>query len=438
MKRNIYSKLREWKDDPYRKPLILQGARQVGKTYILKKFGQAEFQNMVYINCHRNDFVKTLFEQDFDVNRLARGLAAFSSQTITPGKTLVFIDEVQEAPRVVSSLKYFCEDMPQLHVAVAGSLLGLLEHADESFPVGKVNTLKMYPMTFEEFLGGLHKEQMLELLRSCDWPLIDAVSVQLIELLRQYYFVGGMPRPVVIYRDTQDLTKVRNEQNEILDNYLHDFSKHAGNETTRIRQVWASIPSQLARENKKFIFGAVKKGSRAKEFEKAIQWLVDAGLVYRVCRNTKPQVPIAFYEDIDAFKLYMLDCGLMGAMTSTPPANILVGNDIFVEYKGAFTENYVINQLAEFTGMPLQYYSKDNSTMEIDVLAQIGSRVVPIEVKASVNVKSKSLASFINHEGKAYGLKGARFSMLPYIDQGWMENVPLYAISPLLRNLTNS
>jgi predicted AAA+ superfamily ATPase len=435
MKRNIYSKLLEWKKDPFRKPLVLEGARQVGKTYILKMFGTSEFKNMVYINCHRNSFITTVFSQDFDVQRIIRGLSAFSSQTITAGETLVFLDEVQESPRVVASMKYFCEDMPQLHIAVAGSLLGLLDHRDESFPVGKVDILKMYPMTFEEFLGGMHKEQMLDLLRSRDWKLIDSLNVQYIEMLRQYYFVGGMPRPVLVYRDTQNLLKVRNEQNEILDAYIRDIPKHAATEVPKIRQVWASVPSQLAKENKKFIFGAVKAGSRAKDLENAIQWLIDAGLVYKVCQNTKPVVPIKFYEDMSAFKLYMLDCGLMGAMTSTPAVNILVGDDIFKEYKGAFTENYVAEQVVEFTDMPIQYYSKENSTLEIDLVAQVSSRVIPIEVKAEVNVKAKSLSNYINKDNKDLNLKGARFSMLPYIDQGWMENVPLYAISTFLRGI---
>lgn len=435
MKRNIYNKLLEWKNDDYRKPLMLEGARQVGKTFILKQFGTSEFKNMVYVNCHRNEFIKTLFAQDFDVERIVRGLSAFASQTIIAGETFVFLDEVQEEPRVVASLKYFCEDMPELHITVAGSLLGLLDHEDESFPVGKVNILKMYPMTFEEFLGGLHKDQMLDLLRSRDWQLIDALSVQLIEILRQYYFVGGMPKPVKIYRETQDLQKVRREQNDILDSYIRDIPKHASAEAAKIRQVWASVPSQLAKENKKFIFGAVKKGARAKDFESAIQWLIDAGLVYKVCQNTKPVVPLKFYEDESAFKLYMLDCGLMGASSSTPPAKILVGDDIFKEYKGAFTENYVIEQLVEFTDMPIQYFSKDNSTMEIDLIVQVSARVIPIEVKAEVNVKAKSLSTYIKEDHKELNLKGSRFSMLPYVDQEWMENVPLYGISTFLRGV---
>jgi len=324
--------------------------------------------------------------------------------------------------------------MPELHVAAAGSLLGILDHENESFPVGKVNIIRMYPMTFEEFLMGLHKELILELLHSNDWKLIDSLQVQLIELLRQYYFVGGMPRPVMIYRETQNLLKVREEQNDILNSYIRDFPKHTGSEAVRIRQVWTSIPAQLAKENKKFIFSAIKKGARAKDFEKSIQWLVDAGLVYKICKNKKPIVPIKFYEDEDTFKLYMLDCGLMGAMTATPPQKILVGDEIFKEYKGAFTENYVVEQMVEQPDITIQYYSKDNSSLEIDLIAQISDIVVPIEVKSEVNVKSKSLSTYINSEYKDIKLKGVRFSMLPFVDQGWMENVPLYGICTFLRN----
>lgn len=437
MKRNIYSKLLEWKDKHDRKPLVLEGARQVGKTYILKQFGESEFRNMVYVNCDRNQFVQELFAQDYDVERIVRSLSAYTMQSIEAGKTLLFLDEVQEAPRVLSSLKYFCEDFRQLHVVVAGSLLGLVDHEDSSYPVGKVDELKMYPMTFEEFLGGLHRETMLDLLHSQDWKTIDSLREPFIELLRQYYFVGGMPEAVAKYRQEQDIPAVREIQKTILRNYSKDFSKHknAARDIAKIRQVWASIPAQLARENKKFIFGAVKKGSRAKDFEAAIQWLVDAGLVYKICRNAKPIIPLSFYTDNDAFKLYMLDCGLMGAMSNTPPAAMLVGDRIFKEYKGAFTENYVLQQLVEVDDDPIYYYSKENSSMEIDFCMQRGTRVLPIEVKAEENVKAKSLYNYINVDHKDLHLKGIRFSMLPYRDQEWMENVPLYAVSSFINKL---
>jgi len=435
MRRNVYDKLLKWKDDPFRKPLIMQGARQVGKTYILKAFGKAEFKNMVYVNCHNNTFIDTLFAQDFDVQRIVRGLSAYSSKPIVPGETFVFLDEAQDSPNVVASLKYFCEDMGQLHIAVAGSLLGLITHEGESFPVGKVHIMHLYPMTFEEFLGGMHKERLLELLRSGDWTLIDTLRGQYIELLRQYYFVGGMPAPVLIYRETQDLNRVRAEQRDIVESYYDDFTKHTAREAPKIRQVWDSVPMQLSRENKKFIFGAVRKGARAKEFETAIQWLIDAGLTYKVCSISKPTLPLRFYADADTFKLYMLDCGLMGAITSTPPASILVGDNIFVEYKGAFTENYVAQQMAEFTDMPMYYYSKDNSTMEIDFIVQVSDRVLPVEVKAETSVKAKSFFNFINKDFKDLGLKGVRFSMLPYCDQEWMHNVPLYGVSAYMRSI---
>lgn len=435
MKRNIYSDLLKWKSDPYRKPLILQGARQVGKTYIIRHFGQAEFRNMAYVNCHNNRFMNELFAENFDVDRIIRGISAYTEQSVVPGKTLIFLDEVQEVPNGIASLKYFCENAPEQHIVVAGSLLGILNRRHESFPVGKVNTLRMYPMTFEEFMLGMGKKQLLDLLHDKDWKLIDTLQNQYVDLLRQYYFVGGMPEAVVRYKDTNDIMAVRNVQEEILGNYNDDFAKHADNETQRIRQVWKSIPSQLAKENKKFVFGAVRKGARANDFEIAIQWLIDAGLIYKLERNREPAVPLSFYADSSIFKLFMLDCGLMGALAQTPPREVLIGNNIFSEYKGSFTENYVMQQLCTFKNLPLYYYSKENSTQEIDFIAQIDSRVVPIEVKAEENVKAKSLQVFINNDQKQHNLKGLRFSMKPYIDQCWMENVPLYAVDSFIESM---
>lgn len=433
MKRNIYKDLIDWKMSANRKPLVVYGARQVGKTYILREFGSKEFENMVYVNCYKNEIIARLFSDDVDVDRLLIGLSAFSHQQIIPGKTLLFLDEIQEIPPVLSSLKYFCENMPELHVVVAGSLLGVMNMKGESFPVGKVNIMHLYPMTFEEFLLANGEEPMLQLLYGDDHSLVDSLAPKYIDYLRRYYFVGGMPEAVRCFVEQHDLMEVRRIQQNILLAYEADISKHTAGETQRVRMVWQSVPGQLARENKKFVYGAVRKGARAKDFEVAIQWLVDAGLVYKVERTRDVKVPLKFYADMDAFKLYLLDVGLLGALTQTPVEQILIGNNVFSEYKGAFTENFVLQQMRTFRYMPVYYYSKDNSMQEVDFIVQLGDRVVPIEVKAEENVKAKSLATFIKHDFASCHLKGVRFSMLGFQDQGWMENVPLYGVESYLK-----
>lgn len=427
MKRFIYNKLTAWKISNNRKPLVVYGARQVGKTYIVKEFGMHEFDNMVYVNCYKNATIAKLFEGDVDIDRILIGLSAFSKQTIVPGKTLVFFDEIQEIPPVLSSLKYFCEDKRELHVIVAGSLLGVMNMKGESYPVGKVDVLHMYPMTYEEFLLANGEDMLLQLLRSNDRPLIDSLSNRFTEYLRQYYFVGGMPEAVLDFTLYHNPNTVRKIQADILSAYEADISKHTAEQTQRVRMVWQSVPAQLAKENKKFIYGAMRKGARAKDFEIAIQWLIDAGLVHKVERIRDIKVPLKFYADMDAFKLYLLDVGLLGALAETPPEEILIGDNVFTEYKGAFTENFVYQQLKTLPSLPVYYYSKDNSTQEVDFIIQAGNNIIPVEVKAETNVKSKSLAAFVTHDFAACHLKGVRFSMLGFQDQGWMENVPLYA-----------
>lgn len=435
MEREVYKKLIEWKNKSTRKPLILEGARQVGKTYILQAFGRNEYDNMIYINCHNNSFMKELFSIDFDMDRILLGLSAYAEQRITVGKTLIFLDEIQEIPNGLASLKYFCENAREQHVVVAGSLLGISNIEQESYPVGKVDTLKLYPMSFAEFLDAMGKKELLDIIQSLDWPLIQTLDEKLKDLLRQYYFVGGMPEAVSYYVETKDIISIRQIQKEILNAYSRDFAKHAGNETQRIRQVWESVPAQLARENKKFIFGAIKKGARANDFEKAIQWLIEAGLVYKVERNTEPRIPLKFYADKEAFKMYLLDVGLFGAMAETPPREMLIGDNVFSEFKDAFTENYVLEQMVTIEDLPIYYYSKDNSSQELDFIIQTNNKVTPVEVKAEENVKAKSLSTYINYDQKQYNLKGVRFSMKPFIDQGWMENVPLYAVKSYIRSL---
>lgn len=425
MERSIYSSLKKWKESPTRKPLILQGARQVGKTYILKEFGAREYSEVVYINCDDNNDMQNMFV-DYDVDRIIRSLSAISGISIKPSTTLLILDEIQEVERGLASLKYFCEKAPEYHVAVAGSLLGITLHEGTSFPVGKVDMLYMYPMDFEEFLLAMGKEQLVELLRNNSWTALTPLRGMLTELLRQYYFVGGMPEAVKTYVERGDIWEVRSIHSKIIDAYRNDMSKHVPKQQVqRINMVWNSIPSQLARDNKKFIYGALRKGARANDFEIAIQWLVDSGLVHKVHRISKPVVPLKFYEDMASFKLFLLDCGLLGALSETPPEQILIGDNVFEEYKGAFTENYVLQQLKSLPRTFVYYYSNDNSTLEIDFVVQHEAHVIPIEVKAEENLRAKSLRQFVTDNS---GLHGVRFSMSDYREQDWLTNVPLWAV----------
>ena len=425
MKRKIYKQLLKWKRNVDRKPLMLLGARQVGKTWIMQHFGEKEYKNVAYINCEVDPRMKQLFELDNNIYRILITIQAITGVRITPADTLIILDEIQEIPRGLHSLKYFCEKAPEYHVMVAGSLLGVTLGKGESFPVGKVDMLTMYPMDYEEFLDATGNEGWIELLHSKDWGLIDIMKPKMTELLRQYYFVGGMPGVVSKFIENTDLQQVRTLQRDILEAYRRDISKHtSAAESTRIREVLDSLPSQLARENKKFIYGAVRKGSRAKDFELAIQWLVDAGIVYKVSRIKEPKMPLKFYEDMDVFKLFLLDCGLLACMTDASADQMLIGDNVFTEFKGAFTEQYVLQQLLAL-GLKPYYWSNTKTPSEIDFIIQDSLRVIPIEVKAEENVRAMSLAQFIKDNP---GLKGLRSSMKGYVDQEWMENIPLIAI----------
>ena len=433
MYRNIIEQLKEWKNREHRKPLVLAGARQVGKTYILKRFGEQEFANMAYINCDDNELAKNLFAQDYDIQRILLAIGAITGQSIEPGRTLIVLDEIQEAPRGLSVLKYFCENAPQYHVAVAGSLLGITMHKGEAFPVGKVEILHIYPMTFDEFLLAKGKDRMVDILRSKDWDTVKLLRNEFVKALREYYFVGGMPEAVGEFIGSNDVMKVRNIQNDILYAYQKDISKHVpASEANRIGMVWQSMPSQLVKENKKFIYGVAKPGGRAKDFEVAIQWLMDAGLVYKAERVSRPKIPLKFYVDISSFKLFLLDCGLLGAMSETPPETLLVADNGMEESKGAFTENYVMSQLVATCASSVFYYSND-ARLEIDFLIQHGRDIVPIEAKAEENLRSKSLSTFVASHPELHGL---RFSMSDYREQDWMTNVPLYAASTYFGVLT--
>lgn len=435
MERFIMQDLIAWKNREDRKPLILLGARQVGKTYILKEFGRREFENIAYINCDNNAMVKDLFLTDYNVERILLTIGAITGVNIQAGKTLIVMDEIQELRRGLNALKYFCEDAPEYHVAVAGSLLGLTLHQGESFPVGKVNTLELFPMTYEEFLWARGFTQRMELLQSGTWNVVKSLRTLYTQHLREYYLVGGMPEAVNKFIETNDANAVREVQKEIIRVYEKDISKHAPTEQViRINQVWNSIPSQLAKENKKFIYGVVKQGARAKDYELAIQWLIDAGLVYKINRVKMLGLPLKIHEDISAFKLFLLDCGLLGAMSKTPAALLLLQNNDNTG-KGDFTENFVCSQMASLHNIPIYYYSKENSQLELDFVLQIGTQVVPVEVKAEENLQSKSLKSTLANNPNMQGL---RFSMSDYRKQEDITNVPLYGVRSFLKKMADN
>ncbi|MBR6366054.1 MAG: ATP-binding protein [Lachnospiraceae bacterium] len=421
MKREIYNALKAWKSSEDRKPLILDGARQVGKTWIIKEFGEREYQQVAYLNCDRLAEMKTLF-YDFDVKRLLRAFSSIVDMPILPGETLIILDEIQEAPGGITALKYFCEEAPDYHIICAGSLLGINLHSGTGYPVGKVDELRMFPMTFEEFLDATGNSLLLEEMKRRHWEALSPMAVKLVDLLRQYYYVGGMPEAVDCYVRTQNLHKVREIQNRILKDYRLDFARHVPtDQLPRVIAVWDSLPSQLARENKKFIYGVIKKGARAREYENAIQWLLHAGLVHKISRVNSIQRPLKFYEDVSAFKLFILDLGLLGALVDVSAREMLTEENFFVEYKGAFTEQFIAQEMLA-SNYKLYYYSKENSPLEIDFIIQ-KEFIYPIEVKAEENLKSKSLRSVYSENTS---LKPVRFSMAGYKEQDWVINVPLY------------
>lgn len=425
MERIVFKQLALWKNKSNRKPLILNGARQVGKTWLLREFAHREYAKEAYIYCRKNEAAHRIFTQDFDTERILMGLRALSGIDITPGDTLIILDEVQDIPEAIESLKYFYENLPEYHIAVAGSLLGISMHANVSFPVGKVDEINLYPMSFEEFLLAKGESELEKLLSRRDFLVLNTLHERLINLLRQYFFVGGMPEAVKEYVETGALNEVRHIQKSILSGYARDFSKHAPKVLVpRIEMVWQSMPSQLFKENKKFIYGALRKGARANDFELAIRWLVDAGLLYKVPRCKKVALPLSVYEDLSAFKLYTLDIGLLGAMADVEPAQILLNENAFVEYKGGMTEQYVMQQMMCCGSAPIYYYTADDSRLEIDFLIQHNGKPLPIEVKAGGNVRANSLSRLLSETSD---LTAVRYSMLPYKEQGQLTNIPLYA-----------
>lgn len=429
MYRAAIEKLYRWKTSKRRKPLIIEGARQVGKTWLMKEFGSRAYADTVYINFDSNSRMAELFASDLNTGRLIMGIELYAGKKIDPDNTLLLFDEVQEVPRALTSLKYFYEDAPQYHIICAGSLLGIALHGGTSFPVGKVDFLSLYPLSFREFLAATAGERFVQLLDNQDYPMITPFKQTYIDALKQYYFVGGMPEAVQSFVDEKDFNEVRSTQKRILAAYEQDFSKHAPIEIVpKIRMVWNSIPSQLAKENKKFIYGLVREGGRAKDYEAAIMWLCDCGLVHKVSRVNAAGVPLKAYEDLKAFKLFIVDVGLLGCMTGLRQRTLLDGNDLFSEFKGALTEQYVCQQLQTIDDLGVYYYTNDRGSCEVDFILDTGEQIVPVEVKAEVNLKAKSLKTY--REKFAPGIS-VRTSMADYKKEDWLVNLPLYAVEEI-------
>ena len=429
MYRLAMEQLYKWKENKHRKPLIIEGARQVGKTWLMKEFGQQAYSDTFYINFDSNSRMADLFSSDLNTDRLIMGLELYVGRKIDPENTLLIFDEVQEVPRALTSLKYFYEDAPQYHIVCAGSLLGIALHEGTSFPVGKVDFLRLYPLSFKEFLIAIDKARFAELLDKQDFGMITNFKQTYIDALKQYYFVGGMPEAVQSFVSDKDFNEVRNIQKQILAAYEQDFSKHAPNAMVpKIRMLWNSIPSQLAKENKKFIYGLVREGSRAKEYETALMWLNDCGLVHKISRVNGTGIPLKSYEDLKAFKLFIVDIGLLSCMSGLHQSTLLNGNDIFKEFKDALTEQYVCQQLKTIEDLGVYYYTNDRGSCEIDFIIDTGEHIIPVEVKAEVNLRSKSLKTY---QEKFSPDVCIRTSMTDFKNESWLINLPLYAIETI-------
>ena len=429
MQRIEIQQLKKWKQSNDRKPMIIRGARQVGKTWLMKEFGRLEYKDVVYVNCEADPAVRNMFTGDFDTTRIIRGLQIIAGKPIDPNHTLIIIDEIQEAPGALTSLKYFQENAPEYHIIAAGSLLGITLNRSGSFPVGKVEFLDLFPLSFVEFLDAIHETQLADLLRNPDWLLVASFNIKFTDRLRQYYYTGGMPEVVLQYSVSGDMNQVREIQKRILVSYEQDFSKHAPAEIVpRIRMIWSGVPAQLAKENRKFIYGQIKAGARAKDFELALSWLIDCGLLYKVHNVSKPALPLKAYEELNTFKLFMLDIGLLGALTDLDARTLLEGNTVFTEFKGALTEQYVYQQLRTMNDLPVYYWSAGNARSEVDFLLQHNGQIIPLEVKAEENLHAKSLRVFCEKYKPALAV---RSSMSGYRKEDWMTNLPLYAVSTI-------
>ena len=429
MKRDAIKQLEKWKNKKKRKPLIIRGARQVGKTWIMKEFGKTHYKKIAYISMDENERMESTFREAFDIERIILSLEIEVGFKIDPMDTLIILDEIQEIPRALKSLKYFYEQAPQYHLMAAGSLLGIALHEETSCPVGKVDFIDLYPLTFNEFLAACGQNQLVEIMKNNDFEIIKSFKSKIIDYLRYYYFVGGMPEVVASFSEDKDFSAVREIQNELLAAYENDFSKHAPKDVvTRIRMLWRSFPRQLAKENSRFIYGLIREGARAREYEVALTWLLDIGVIYKVNRIDKPDFPLNAYEDTSSFKLFMLDIGLLGAMAKLNVKILLDGNKLFEEFKGSLTEQYVMQQLVVNPKNDIFYWTSKDSKSEIDFVVQMDDKIIPLEVKAEENLQAKSLKVFVN---KYHSDNAVRTSMSDYRKQDWMINYPLYSIENL-------
>lgn len=429
MYRYAINQLLQWKQKSTRKPLIIEGARQVGKTWLMKEFGHQFYKNTVYINFDSNPTMAELFATDLNTEHLILGIELYIGHKINASDTLLIFDEVQEVPRALTSLKYFCEDAPQYNIVCAGSLLGIALHQGTSFPVGKVDFLKLYPLSFKEFLLATGKEQFVELLQNHDFSMITNFKQTYIDSLKQYYFIGGMPEAVQNFAENKDFNEVREIQKRILAAYEQDFSKHAPNDVVpKIRMIWNNVASQLAKENKKFLYGLIKEGARAKEFEIAILWLSDCGLIHKINRVNKGRIPLKAYEDFRAFKLFLLDVGLLSCMVGLNQKTLVEKNELFTEFKGALTEQFVLQQLKTLDDINIYYYTNDRGSCEVDFILGIEDKIIPLEVKAEINLKAKSLKTY--YEKFAPQLS-VRSSLSKYKKEDWLLNLPLCLIEEI-------
>ena len=429
MYRNSIELLHKWKQKTNKKPLIIRGARQVGKTWLMQEFGKTAYRQTVYISFDNNPQMRELFSTDMRIKRIVTGLELYAGHKIEPSNTLLIFDEVQEVPQALTSLKYFNETAPEYQIVCAGSMLGVALHQGTSFPVGKVEFMDMYPLSFCEFMLAMGKEQFVKLLEMRDFEMASTFRQDYIDLLKYYYYVGGMPEVVQNFADNRDFNETREIQQRILAAYEQDFSKHAPHDTVpRIRMIWNNIPAQLTKENKKFIYGAIKEGARAKDYELALLWLADCGLIHRVHRVTSPNIPLKAYEDPKAFKLFLADIGLLSCMTRLKQSVLLDGNELFKEFKGALTEQYVLQQLKTFRGQETYYWANDRGNAEVDFLIDTGEEIIPIEVKAATNLKAKSLKAFCE---KFKPKTAIRTAMTDYKQEEWLLNLPLWAVETL-------
>jgi predicted AAA+ superfamily ATPase len=430
MKRSAEKNLIAWKESLSRKPLLIYGARQVGKTWLMKQFGAQEFANTVYVNLEKEIPLRTLFEQDYQPQRIIKTIETYFNQDILPGKTLLIFDEIQEAKGALTALKYFNEELAELHIIGAGSLLGIALKQQTSFPVGQVEFLHLYPMSFYEFLLATGNLKLVRLIEEKDWQVLISLRTKIVALLKSYYFVGGMPEAVLSFSLDNNYSKVRKIQENILLSYEQDFAKHAPTEIIpRIRMIWNAVVSQLAKENKKFIYGLLKEGARAKEFETALNWLENYGLIYRVNRTKKANFPLAAYSDLSAFKLYILDVGLLGAIGNLNPKTIVEKEQLFSEFKGALTEQFVLQELKVTGQKQLYYWANDSGSAEIDFIFENLNTIIPLEVKASENLQAKSLKTFAL---KYPGIHCYKTSLSDYRQESWVTNVPLYGAREIL------